>query len=160
MLPARRVVAVVAALVLLAVVAGCAPTVKKEAGMTPHEARDTLVKVVVDTAAILDVSGWKDGGAPDVGRCDGAVPSVNYGYGYGTSPGDDHAGDAQKVAAYWKKLGMSVRLVNDPVPVVFATGGPVKGLSFSTAPGNYVIAGTSLCVPGDVDKLIHEQAGE
>jgi ABC-type transport system substrate-binding protein len=128
--------------------------------MTPQEARDALVKIIVDTSAIVGVSGWKDGGAPDVGSCDAGVPSVNYGYGYGTQPGTDHLGDAQKVAAYWEKLGMSVRVVTSPAPRVYSTGGPVQGLSFSTAPGNYVIAGTSLCVPGDLTTLIDEQAGE
>lgn len=128
--------------------------------MTPHEARDTLMKIAHDTASLLDITGWTADSAPDVGGCDASIPSVNYGYGYSAQPGTDHLGDALKVAAYWKKLGMSVRVVKDPEPTVYATGGPIHGLAFSSAPGLYYIAGTSLCVPGDVDKLIHEQAGE
>jgi ABC-type transport system substrate-binding protein len=155
----RRTAAALGALTVLLLLAGCTPTPKEDPAMTPHEARDQLVKTVKDTAARLTVGGWKEDSAPDVGACDGDVPSVDYGYGYGAAPGTDHLADAQKVAEYWKTLGMTVRVETSPDPVVFATGGPVKGVSFSTAPGNYYISGTSLCVPGDIDTLTDEQAG-
>jgi hypothetical protein len=160
MVRGRAVIAVVVASAMLAAVAGCTPT-KKEAGMTPHEARDRLMEVVKDTSAVLDVSGWKDDGAADVQPCaaDGSE-GAKYAYGYSAQPGADHLGDALKVAAHWEKLGMSVRVVREPDPSVYATGGPVQGLAFSSAPGLYYIAGTSLCVPGDLTTLIDEQAGE
>lgn len=54
---------------------------------------------------------------------------------------------------------MVVRLVESPEYVVYGSGGPVEGLSFSTGPGNYYIAGESLCVPGDVDKIRKQDNG-
>lgn len=145
------------ALAAAVLLAGCTPDAKENPAATPHEARDALVKTIHDTAARLAVEGWNEDSAPDVARCDAAEPSVAYGYGYGAPSGTEHLADAEKVAAYWKTLGMSVRVVTEPDPVVFGTGGPVKALSFSTAPGDYYIDGTSLCVPGDVGTLTDEQ---
>lgn len=129
--------------------------------MTPTEARDTLVQTIEDTAAQLDVQGWNRDHAAEVGNC-GAKRGerVNYSYGFGApAPGGDHGADARTVADYWRSLGMQVRVVDDPVYVVYGTGGPTEGLSFSTAPGNYYIAGESLCVPGDADALRKQDNG-
>ncbi|MCW2164936.1 hypothetical protein B0I12_002071 [Microbacterium hydrothermale] len=54
---------------------------------------------------------------------------------------------------------MDVRVVESPSYVVYATGGPVEGLSFSTSPGDYYISGTSLCVPGDADEIRKQDNG-
>lgn len=84
----------------------------------------------------------------------------HYTYGYGAlAPDSDRGADAQIIADYWKSLGMQVRVVDTPVYVVYASGGPVAGLSFSTAPGDYYIAGTSLCVPGDAADLREQDNG-
>lgn len=158
-MPGRRTAAAVVALIAAVLLAGCTPNAKENPAVTPHEARDALVKTIHDTAARLAVEGWNEDSAPDVAACDAAEPSVEYGYGYGAPSGTEHLADAEKVAAYWKTLGMSVRIVTEPDPVVFGTGGPVKAVSFSTAPGDYYIDGTSLCVSGDIDTLSDEQAG-
>ena len=130
----------------------------KEEEVSPEQARDALVSTVEDSAALLNVSGWTWDGAPEVGNCgQSRGERVNYTYGYGAPPPDgDRASDAEKVADYWRSLGMEVRVVDEPLIVVYAKGGPVGGLSFSTAPGDYHIAGTSLCVPGDA-KAIRDQ---
>jgi maltose-binding protein MalE len=160
MLPAKTVVMSAVAMMVLVLLSACSPT-KKEAAMTPQEARDALTKVITDTSAILGVSGWKDLGAPDVQPCDAnGAEGAKYAYSYAAPPGPDHLGDAQKVAEYWKKSGMKVRLVEEPDPSAYATNGPIQALSFSSAPGLYSIDGTSLCVPGDVHKLTSEQAGD
>ncbi|MFN3948954.1 hypothetical protein [Microbacterium sp.] len=129
--------------------------------MSPTDASDALVATVEATAEVLDVTGWNWDGAPEVGNCGARRGErVNWTYGYGAPPPDgDHNADAQKVADYWRSLGMDVRIAESPVPSVYATGGPVRGLSFITAPGDYYIAGTSLCVPGDADEIRKQDNG-
>lgn len=136
-------------------------TFSQEATMTPSEARDALIRTIEDTAAQLDVQGWNRDGAAEVGNC-GAQRGerVNYTYGYGApAPDSDRAADARTVANYWRSIGMQVRIVDSPVYVVYGTGGPTEGLSFSTAPGDYYIAGESLCVSGDADELRKQDNG-
>ncbi|WP_307218999.1 hypothetical protein [Microbacterium sp. SORGH_AS_0888] len=126
----------------------------KEDGMTPEQARDTLVSTIEDSAALLPrVTGWNRDHAPNFSDC-GAIQGtrVHFGYGYGApQPGGDHAADAKTIADYWTSLGMTVHIDTSGggIPVVFGEGGPVSVISFSPAPGDYYISGTSLCVPGD-----------
>lgn len=129
--------------------------------MNPPEARDSLIRTIEDTAARLDVEGWNRDHAAEVGNCGARRGErVNYAYGYGAPPpARDHAADARSVAEYWESLGMRVRVVEYPHFVVYATGGPVEGLAFSTAPGDYYISGTSLCVPGDADEIRKQDNG-
>lgn len=149
---------VLGALVLISPItlAGCAQS--KEDSMTPAEARDALVSTIEDSAAQLNVAGWHRDHAPEVGDCGNQQGQrVNYSYGYGApAPDSDRGADAKVIADYWRSLGMQVRVVDTPLYVVYASGGTVAGLSFSTAPGDYYIAGTSLCVPGDA-KAIRDQ---
>lgn len=128
--------------------------------MTPHQVRDTLVSTIVDTAALLDVEGWAEDSAPGVKSCDaGGADGAKYSYGYGApQPPGDHVKDVQTVAEHWKSLGMTVKVVTDPDPAVFAAGGPIQNISFSTNPGNYYISGTSLCAPGDALQLLKEES--
>lgn len=143
----------------LMLLAAC--TASEEETVTPSEARDTLIRTIEDTAAQLDVKGWNRDHAAEVGNC-GAQRGerVNYSYGAGApAPDGDHAANARTVADYWRSLGMEVRIVDAPAYVVYGTGGPVEGLSFSTAPGNYYIAGESSCVPGDADELRKQDNG-
>ena len=131
--------------------------------MSPQEARDTLVSTIKDSAALLDIDGWNRDGAAEVGNCGRTRGTdVNYTYGWGApQPGGDHFADAKTVSDYWESLGMTVRtVVTNNTPVVYATGGPTSGLRFSTAPGDYYIAGTSLCVPGDADELRNQETTE
>lgn len=123
--------------------------------MSPGEARDALVSTVEDSAAQIGVAGWSRSHAPEVGDCGSrSGDRANYSYTYGAAaPDSDRKADARKVADYWRSLGMQVRLVESPYYVVYGSGGPVEGLTFSTGPGNYFIAGESLCVPGDAAEL-------
>ncbi len=108
--------------------------------MTPHEARDALVSTIENSAALLNVTGWKPDG-PGVQRC-GDGSRANYTYVYGApQPGSDHDHhvDAKKIADYRTSLGMTVKTVMDPEgdPIVYGTGGPVEGLRFvAAAPGH------------------------
>jgi len=150
---AQRLSAALLLVGLLLIVSACG--VSKEAKMSPGEARDSLVSTVEDSAAQLDVAGWSRSHAPEVGDCgSGSGNRANYSYTYGApAPDSDREADARKVADYWRSLGMEVRLVESPAYVVYGSGGPVEGLTFSTGPGNYFIAGESLCVPGDAAEL-------
>lgn len=156
--PIRRLLARVGiglALVGVALLtAGCGG--EMETKMTPDEARDALVATIENTASRLDIEGWNSDRSPEPGNCgERRGELVNFMYGYGApSPGTDFEADAQIVADYWRSLGMNVRVVDAPVYTVYASGGPVEGLSFSTAPGDYHISGTSLCVEGDADAIL------
>ncbi|MDF2562712.1 MAG: hypothetical protein K0R99_4158, partial [Microbacterium sp.] len=72
--------------------------------MTPHEARDTLISTIEESAALLDVSGWNRDHAANVQSCGPDGQSAKYGYGYGAPqpdpPRDRHA-DAKTIADYW-----------------------------------------------------------
>lgn len=129
--------------------------------MTTDQARDALVTTIENSASKIDVVGWNRDSAAEVGNCGShRGERVNYMYGYGApAPDNDRAADALIIADYWRSLGMQVRVVESPAYVVYATGGPVQGLSFSTAPGDYYIAGTSLCVPGDADEIRKQDNG-
>lgn len=130
--------------------ASCGP---QEANVTPNDARDTLTTIIHESAELLDTGGWQESSAPGIQSCDGGN-GVKWNYLYSAMPGDaDPLADAQKVAAHWESMGMTVRLDTEHAPVVFATGGPLQGLSFSTGPGKYGIGGTSACVPGDANQI-------
>ncbi len=150
----RRRTAVAAAAVLVGSILSCCE-VTPTSSLSPADARDGLVKTIEDSAAKLDARRWSRDHAPEVGDCDGQQGErANYTYGYGApAPDGDRGADAKIIADYWTSLGMQVRVVDTPMYVVYASGGPVEGLSFSTAPGDYYIAGTSLCVPGDAAEL-------
>lgn len=159
-LTAKRAIAMATgAIALASLMTACAP---KEDVVAPEESRGALVATVQDAAALLDLEGWNEDGAPGVQGCDAdGAAGVKWNYGYGApQPGGDRVADAQKVAEYWESLGMSVRIDTSSEPVVFAEGGPVQGVSFSTAPGDYYISGTSACSPGDADELREGAATE
>ncbi|RKE64367.1 hypothetical protein [Microbacterium sp. AG238] len=133
---------------------GCGP---QEAGVTPDEAKETLTSIIHESAELLDTDGWENDGAPGIQSCDNGN-GVKWNYGYNAMPGDvEPLADAEKIAAHWESLGMTVRINTDHAPVVFATGGPLQGLSFSTGPGLYGIGGTSACVPGNADQIRDEE---
>ncbi len=127
----------------------------EEAEMSQEDARAALVAVIEQTAEQLSVTGWAPDRSPEVGRCGARGDErVNYTYGYGApAPQSDRGTDAHTIADYWRSLGMEVEVVQTPVYTVYGTGGSVEGLSFSTAPGDYYISGTSACVPGDLGEL-------
>jgi len=120
--------------------------------MSPHEARDQTVKVLQDTINVIDATDWvlDAKGAPLPGQCsvkgqEGVTFSLG---GYAQTVGTDPAADVQRVADYWASLGITSRIVSEPVPVIFGSGGPVNAISFSTAP-TYAISVGGICVPGN-----------
>ena len=116
--------------------------------MTPEQVRDSLIKIAEDTAALLDIDGWKD----EASLAQGCSAGVEFGYTYAAPPADSvRLAEARKVAEYWRSLGMETRVNSENDPVVFGSGGPIQSISFSTGPGMYDVSGTSLCVPGDPD---------
>ena len=116
--------------------------------LTPEQVRDSLIKIAEDTAALLDIDGWKD----EVSLAQGCSAGVEFGYTYAAPPADSvRLAEARKVAEYWRSLGMETRVNSENDPVVFGSGGPIQSISFSTGPGVYDVSGTSLCVPGDPD---------
>ncbi|MFF7683551.1 hypothetical protein ACFZA2_12415 [Microbacterium sp. NPDC007973] len=154
----RWMTSAAAVLGLTLLLASCAAP----ADESPVSARERLTSTIEESAAILGQVEWAEVGPADVGNCgDQPGERVNYNYWYNADPQPerDHAADARKMAEHWTALGMDVRVVESPSYVVYATGGPVEGLSFSTAPGNYYITGTSRCVPGDADDLRKQDNG-
>lgn len=125
--------------------------------MTPDEAKEMLTSIIRESAELLETGGWEESSAPGVQACDNGN-GIKWNYLYSAMPGDvEPLADAEKIAAHWESLGMTVRINTDHAPVVFATGGPLQGLSFSTGPGKYGIGGTSACVPGNADQIRDEE---
>ncbi|MDU0347149.1 hypothetical protein RWH44_15725 [Microbacterium sp. KSW2-29] len=154
----RWVIGAAAMLGLTLALASCA----SPADVSPQSAREKLTSTIEESAAILGELDWAEVAPADGGHCgDQPGERVDYNYWYNAPPQPqrDHEADARKMADHWTALGMDVRIVESPSHVVYATGGPVAGLSFSTAPGNYYIAGTSLCVPGDADEIRKQDNG-
>lgn len=154
----RWIISATALLGLNVALAACASS----ADVSPQTAREQLTTTIEESAAILGGVEWAEVAPADGGNCgDQPGQRVNYNYWYSAAPqtGRDHAADAQRMAEHWRKLGMDVRVVESPSYVVYATGGPVEGLSFSTSPGDYYISGTSLCVPGDADEIRKQDNG-
>ena len=120
--------------------------------MTPEQARDQTMNVLDGTMAASGATGWvRDAkGQPLPQQCKvGDEDGVSFGHGgYAQTGGADPAADAQRVADYWATIGIESRIVSDPVYVVFGEGGPVKAISFSTAP-TYAISVGGSCVPGN-----------
>jgi len=133
---------------LVAAVSGCAP----QQPPTPEQARDSVVDTVGGTRRLFADMDWTDvyGGIPTPGECIvGEQKGVDFSVTVYTPEADtDRTADAQKVAAYWQSLGISVRTVADPYPAVYGTGGPVKAIAFSSAP-RYSIQAGGWCVPGN-----------
>ena len=133
---------------------GCGP---QEADVTPDEARETLTSIIHDTAELLGTPGWEESSAPSVQSCDGGN-GMKWNYLYTAPRGDaDPIADAEKIAAHWETLNMSVRINTQHDPRVFATGGPLQGLSFVAVSESYGISGTSACVPGNADEIRDEE---
>lgn len=154
----RWIISAIAFLGLSLALASCASS----ADMSPQLAREKLTTTIEESAAILGGVEWAEVAPADGGNCgDQPGQRVSYNYWYSAAPQTerDHAADSQKMAEHWRALGMHVSVVESPSYVVYATGGPVEGLSFSTSPGNYYITGTSLCVPGDADALRKQDNG-
>lgn len=120
--------------------------------MSPEEAREQTLKVLTGTIAAAGGSDWtldRHGTAiPEECRVDNQ-DGVTFAHGAFTkSLGSDPAADVQRVADYWTSLGIDSRIESDPVPAVFGSGGPVKAISFATAP-TYAISLGGVCVPGN-----------
>lgn len=113
------------------------------------EVEETLVSLMTDSAAQLPVGKWEPvGGRPAPGPCRGK-DRARFSWSISAPRGTAPLADAKRIASFWSGLGMHTRLVEAPVPSVFATGGGVKGLSFVTGPSLYAVHGTSLCAEGD-----------
>ncbi len=117
--------------------------------LSPTETEDRLKSIVERTADLLPDQQWRrSAGEPDEEDC-GANDRVRFSWSIVADPGTEHLRDAQRVRQEWDDLGMNVRLVEEPDPVVYATGAGLERMYFSTSPGLYVIAGTSLCVASE-----------
>ncbi|PPI56762.1 hypothetical protein [Rathayibacter toxicus] len=129
---------------------------------SPREERDKIVEFVINTTKQLSVTGWwpKDGVAlADVCSLGGGEKGASYSYSHWAPMGTDYAGDAQKVAAYWRTLGMNVRIADStPWPTVYAEGGPVLRASFdtSTPDNSYSVGAVARCAPGHAFTLNDE----
>ncbi|NYG07974.1 hypothetical protein BJ986_002461 [Phycicoccus badiiscoriae] len=154
---ARAKTIVILAAAAVAALSACSP---KEPTMTPHESRDQTIRVVHETQKLLSAGPWRvDLGAyPEECTLSDGSTGVSYADAESAEPTADHIGDANRIADYWKTLGMSVRVVTQN-PTAYATGGPLKGASFSTSPGLYSIEASSTCVPGNAANLLGELSG-
>ena len=129
--------------------------------MTAREGRDKVVQLVQDSSKQLDVTGWWARGTASASPCESDPNNASqYSYRYWAPQGSDQRGDAQKIAAYWESLGMSVYVTGEDTdwPVVYGSGGPVLRASFDTsaAERSYQLGATAPCSPGDNVDFIRE----
>lgn len=144
---ARRRLSISALAMLSLLLGSCAePDV---APSSASEVEEALISLMTDAAAQLPVGKWEPvGGRPAPGPCPGDY-RARFSWSISAPRGVDPLADAKRIASYWSGLGMRTRLVEAPIPSVFATGGGVQGASFVTGPSLYAMHGTSLCAEGD-----------
>lgn len=143
---------------------GCTtPDQQKDPQMTPHQGRDTVVQLVVDTTEQLEAGNWTAStGTATAQGCTMSNGDEGAAYQFvlwSTERSDDVEADAQLVADYWDSLGMSTRIVaHGDYPVVYGTDGPVQNTSFDTdaAGKTYSITAVAHCAPGDASELKRE----
>ncbi|WP_153038831.1 hypothetical protein, partial [Rathayibacter tanaceti] len=144
-----RALSAMLAVLLLSACGGSAP-------VSPEENRSGVVEFVKESAAVVPGEGWSTNeGTPPADRCGlgWGRRGARFAYNYWARPGVDLEGDAQRVAEYWRSLGMSVRVTDStPWPTVYGEGGPVQRASFATSSAwadRYSIGAVSWCEPGD-----------
>lgn len=152
----RRWLSVMVVAVATALLTSCSV----EAPVSPEDNRRGVVEFIRDSAAAVPAEGWSTGeGAPraDVCGLGWGSTGAQFAYTYWALPNSDFHGDAQRVAEYWRSLGMSVRVTDStPWPSVYGEGGPVLRASFDTSSswdGRYSMDAVSRCEPGDSDEL-------
>ncbi len=153
--PIRRKTGSVLA-VALVLTSGAACT--SERVISAYEGRDRAVQLTVDSIAELDVTGWK---ARNVGpwaqscTLKGETSGAQYGFDLWAPRGEEPMRDAKLVAAYWKSLGMEVRIIDQGGPVVYGKGGPVLRADFDThaADNSYSLGATAPCALGSPIEL-------
>jgi len=120
--------------------------------MTPEESRALAVTILHSTMEAANSSDWiiDADGIPLAEPCeiqgqDGVAFSLG---ARSASRSDDPTSDVERVVEYWQSIGITSRVVSQPVPRAFGVGGPIKAISFSTAP-TYAVSVSGECVPGD-----------
>lgn len=128
--------------------------------MTPDEARDAVVKFVVDTSEQVDAENWSaDTGAATPQEC--TLENGDEGAAYqfrlwSTDRSSDAKVEAERIVEYWESLGVQTRVADHGGhPVVYGTGGPIVRASFDTdaADESYSIGAVAPCAPGNAADL-------
>ena len=142
---------------LLAVsLAGCSLATPEAPASTQSaaEVRDELISYMEDAAVLLEMEGWEAvPRIPDVEDCDEGY--IRFSGWYATTDIPDtrvKTDDAELIAEYWESRGLTTVIKGDSDSrVVFVTKTATSpGLKFDTL-GSYAFAGTTQCVPGDID---------
>lgn len=148
---ARQAYVAAVLLVALVVLSGCAG--RQVTHVTRAQSKQAMIALVDETVKILPVGGWKVVQSPYEEDCTSDNGGkVFYVYGRVGDTGKTPEADAERVAALWKKHGMTVRIIyvggtEEHIPQVYAEGGPVTRMSFLANPEGYAVSGSSLCVP-------------
>ncbi|WP_186315318.1 hypothetical protein [Curtobacterium sp. BH-2-1-1] len=146
--------ATAAALLTATVLAGCSAGV----GASPEQAKGSVVRFVDESTSILG-DGWEPNDGPRLGKCGLGLGQggVQYVYAKVRAASADPKADVEAVEQHWKELGVTTERYQtggeDPILGVRGRGGPVSSSDFRADPRGYTIDGSSLCVPGDFDKM-------
>ncbi|MBK0422208.1 hypothetical protein JD292_08985 [Leucobacter sp. CSA2] len=82
--------------------------------MTAREGRDTVVGFVKDSSAQLDITGWWSRGTAYAAPCSSDPDNASqYQYDHWAPASADKMQDAERIAGYWKTLGMNVKIVGE-----------------------------------------------
>ena len=154
----RKVVTVLrsagAALFAAAILSGCSAGI----GKSPEQAKQSIRTFVEGSTDVVG-DGWEIGEGPRRGKCGVGLGQggVRYVYAKVRSASADPKADVEAVARHWKELGVTPERYQtggeDPILGVRGRGGPVESSDFRADPRGYAIDGSSLCVPGDFDKM-------
>ena len=154
----RQTVSVVrsvgAVLLAVTVLTGCT----ERSGMNTKEAKQSIVTFVEGSTDVVG-DGWGTGEGPGLGKCGLGLGQggVQYVYAKVRAASADPKADVEAVERHWKELGVTTERYQtggeDPILGVRGRGGPVESSDFRADPRGYTIDGSSLCVPGDFDKM-------
>ncbi|PZE85006.1 hypothetical protein [Curtobacterium sp. MCBD17_032] len=123
--------------------------------MDPESAQQLMVDVVEDATESLG-GNWRVRSGPDYAEAcelpDGDI-GAKWTYFLTRAQTGDVSADVAELEARWRARGMALeRLGTKTEPTVIGRGGDRTGaISFSVAPGLYVIQSASLCFPGNAD---------
>jgi len=126
--------------------------------MNTNEAKQSIITFVDASTNVLG-DGWEPSDGPRLGKCGLGlgVGGVRYVYAKVRAASADPKADVEAVEQHWKELGVTTERYQtggeDPILGVRGRGGPVSSSDFRADPRGYTIDGSSLCVPGDFDKM-------
>jgi hypothetical protein len=164
----KRVLAGAMASAVALMLAGCVAALPEQNQQSPDEAhlavRDTMESTIENLGGPDGWSAFEDRSAHEcqVGGVEGvAYKEIQHGPGVASTAERDEV--VEQVREHLESLGMKTWLAErteaNPMVIVDAKGGPTEKFSVYVDTEQISVQGISWCVPGDWQKLLHEEQG-